>query len=156
MKLRYGSRAMAVAAFALVATPLLATTTAPAEQVRIRVAGLHELGAAFKAVFDGLRTPEPQTILIQQSARTIRNAARAMPGWFPVGSGPQPNLKTSAKAEIWTKPAEFRAVQQAFIAQAEIFATAANGADVAAIKLQAGKLGGTCKGCHDSFRQPKT
>ena len=90
------SKPIAALALALIAMPLLA---APADQLRVRIDGLRELGAAFKAVNDGLRGPEPQTILIQQSARQIRNAANAMPNWFPAGSGPQPGLKTAAKPE---------------------------------------------------------
>ena len=144
-------RLAAIATCALIATPLLAT---PANDVRTRVAGLRELGAAFKAVNDGLRSGEPQTILIQQSARQIRNAASQMPHWFPAGSGPQPGVKTSAKPEIWTQPARFTAAQNAFIAEANRFRATANGGNVAAMRAGARSLGGTCKGCHDSFRVP--
>jgi cytochrome c556 len=149
---RFTSRPLAVLAFALVATPLLA---APADQVRTRIAGLRELGAAFKGVNDGLRSPEPQTILIQQSARQIRNAANAMPGWFPAGSGPQPGIKTAAKPEIWTQSAQFRTAMNAFVAQAAVFQTVTNRGNVDAIKAEARKLGGTCKGCHDNFKTPQ-
>jgi cytochrome c556 len=143
------SRIVAALALAGIAGPLLA---APADQVRIRVAGLRELGAAFKTVNDGLRSPTPQTILIQMSARQIRNAATAMPGWFPAGSGPQPGVKTAAKPEIWTNAAHFRQLQDNFIAQAAAFQTAANGGNVGAIRVAARNLGQTCKACHQEFR----
>lgn len=152
---RLKTRALVAAGLALVATPLLVAASTPAEQVKTRVAGLHNLGVAFKAVMDGLRAPELDTKLMKQSARTIRGAAHDMPHWFPVGSGPQPGLKTSAKAEIWTKPVEFKAAAAAFAVQADAFGKVANGTDVAAIRMQAGKLGGTCKTCHESFRQAK-
>jgi cytochrome c556 len=146
-------RSAVVATCALVATPLLAT---PANDVRTRIAGLRELGAAFKGVNDGLRAREPQTILIQQSARQIRNAAGQMPNWFPPGSGPQPGIKTAAKPEIWTQAARFRAAQNAFIAEANRFQATANGGNVAAMRAGAKALGATCKGCHDGFRVPTT
>lgn len=137
--------------------PLLLCATAaiaaPADIVRTRIAGYRELGAAFKAINDGLRG-EPQTILIQQSARQVRNAASQMPNWFPAGSGPQPGIKTAAKPEIWSQSAKFKMAQNAFIAQAGKFQLAANSGNVAAMRIEARKLGATCKGCHDSFRAP--
>lgn len=146
------SRILASLVLAGIAAPLLA---APADQVRTRIDGLRELGAAFKAVNDGLRSPTPQTMLIQISARQIRSAAQAMYGWFPAGSGPQPGIKTAAKPEIWTDPVGFRREQDAFAAQATAFQNAANSGNIGAIRTAAGNLGRTCKDCHDQFRQPK-
>jgi len=141
----------------LIVLPLLLCATAaiaaPTNIVGTRIAGFRELGAAFKAVNDGLRG-EPQTILIQQSARQIRNAASQMPGWFPQGSGPRPGVKTASKAEIWTQQPKFKAAQDAFIAQAARFQQVANSGNAAAMRVEARKLGATCKGCHDSFRVP--
>ena len=146
-------RALALATLAVAAAaPLLA---APADTVRTRVAGLREVGAAFKAINDGLRGNEPQLVLIRQSAREIRNAARAQYTWFPAGSGPQAGVKTAAKPEIWTQAQSFKAAQDAFATQANAFHKAAAGTDVAKIRAAAKKLGATCKGCHDSFRTEK-
>lgn len=150
---------------ALAAAPLLAQSNtnrapvrvtpapAPADVVRTRIAGLRELGAAFKNLSDGLRG-EPQMIMIQQSAREIRNASRAMDGWFPAGTGPRPGLKTLAKPEIWTKPAEFRAAKASFIRAADALQAAAASGNANAIRGAFRQVGGTCKGCHDPFRTP--
>lgn len=140
-------------ALLMMAAPLLAT---PADSVKGRIASLRELGAAFKAVGDGLRASEPQTILLQQSARQIRNAANAMPGWFPAGSGPEAGVKTAAKPEIWAQPAQFRAAQDAFIERAARFQAAVNGGNAASMRQEMRALGATCKGCHDRFRVPST
>ncbi len=131
-----------------------AALAAPADIVRTRIAELRELGAAFKAVNDGLRGSELQTVLIAQSARKIRNAARMQYQWFPAGSGPQPGLKTAAKAEIWAKPVQFKAAQDGFAHQADVFQRAVAGGNAATIRAEARKLGGTCKSCHDTFRVP--
>ena len=141
---------VAALAMAAVSAPLLAS---PADTIRSRITSYRELGAAFKAVNDGLRG-EIQTVLIGQYARQIRNAARAQYAFFPAGTGPQPGVKTSAKAEIWSKPGEFRAAQDAFARQADAFQLAVNGGNPVAIRAEARKLGGTCKACHDSFRAP--
>lgn len=140
------------AAAAAVATPLLA---APADQVRTRIAGYRELGAAFKSVNDGLRGGEPQTVLIQLSAREIRRAANDQYQWFPQGSGPQPGVKTAAKPAIWSQTEQFRAAQDAFARQAETFQRVAMSGNAAAIRAEARKLGGACKACHDNFRVPQ-
>lgn len=132
------------------ASPLLA---AGADSVRARVHGYRELGAAFKAVNDGLRG-EPQTVLIQQSARLIRNSAREQYAWFPTGSDASAGVRTAAKPEIWARPAQFRAAQDAFARQADVFQRAAASGNVATMRAEARKLGGTCKGCHDQFRVP--
>lgn len=125
---------------------------APSDVVRTRITGLRELGAAFKAVNDGLRGSEMQSVLVQQSARQIRNAARDQYRWFPQGSGLQPGVKTAAKPEIWSQAARFRAAQDAFARQADVFFQAVNAGSPAAIRAEARKLGATCKSCHDTFR----
>ncbi|WP_395337347.1 cytochrome c [Novosphingobium sp. BL-8H] len=150
MKARWRNCSLALAVFA-VASPLLA---APADVVRTRVSGFRELGAAFKAVNDGLRG-DVQTVLIAQSARQIRNAAHAQYDWFPAGSGPQSGAKTRAKPEIWLQAAKFKAAQDAFAKAADDFQRVSGGKDVAAIRAGAQKLGGTCKSCHDAFRGPE-
>ena len=81
-----------------------------------------------------------------------------MPGWFPAGSGPAPGLKTAAKAEIWAQPDKFAAARDAFVAEAAKFQVIAKSGDAAAIRAEVPKLGATCGGCHDHFRekeQPK-
>lgn len=138
-------------ALAALAVPLLA---APADMVRARIEGYRELGAAFKAVNDGLRGSELQTILIQQSARQIRNAARAQYGWFPAGSDASAGVRTAAKPEIWTQGVQFKAKQDAFVAAADSFARVAATGNAAAIRAEARKLGATCKGCHDLYKVP--
>ena len=151
MKIRWRTCAFVLAAGA-VAAPLFA---APADTIRTRIASYRELGAAFKAVNDGLRGSDVQTILIAQSARQIRNTAQQQYDWFPAGSGPQAGVKTRAKAEIWSQSDKFRAAQDAFAKAADNFSRAVASKDVAAIRSNARLLGGACKGCHDTFRTPE-
>ena len=130
-------------------TPSIAATD---DIVKARIANFRELGAAFKSVKDALAGPEVQTVLIVQSAKQIRNAARAQMDMFPAGSGPQPNIKTGAKPEIWSKPKEFRDAQEALVAEADNFYNIAKAGNADDIRAGATKLGSVCKGCHDGFR----
>lgn len=143
--------ALAAGLGAAIAAPLLA---APADVVKSRIASYRELGAAYKNVNDALRGPTPPAVILQLSSREIMSAARLQSGWFPAGTGPQPGVKTRAKAEIWTRPAQFQAAQAAFLARATAFDRAVKAGNIAAIRTEARALGGSCKGCHDQFRTP--
>jgi cytochrome c556 len=138
----------AVAGLALIAIPVVAAVS---DTVRTRIAGYRELGAAFKGANDGLRG-EPQIVLLQQSARQIGNAAKQQYAWFPLGSGAQVGVTTAAKATIWTDPKGFKAVQDSFARQAEVFKKSVSSGNAATIRAEARKLGGTCKACHDKYR----
>jgi cytochrome c556 len=129
-----------------------ALPAAPQDLVRTRVAGLRELGAAFKNVNDEFKSDTPQIYVIQLSARQIRDAARAQYGWFPAGSGPQPDVKTAAKPEIWTQAAQFKTAQDNFATEAGSFMTIAAAGNIDAIRAQTKLLGATCGGCHRTFR----
>jgi len=60
--------------------------------------------------------------------------------------------KTRAKPEIWTEKEKLGKAAMAFNKEANEMAKIAAVGDVAAVKEQVGKLGGTCKGCHDDFK----
>lgn len=143
------NRILAALALGLVAAPLLA---APADTVRSRIAGLREVGAAFKNINDALRAGNPPAIIMQISAREIRNASQAQYQWFPAGTGRNPAWKTAAKPEIWTQTAQFRAAQDNFARAAEGFQRAAMGGNVDAMRSASRTLGASCKGCHDKFK----
>lgn len=128
---------------------------AGADPYKARVDSYRELGAAFKNVNDELRKPAPQVFIIQMSGRQIRSTAQAQYGFFPAGSGPRAGIKTAAKPEIWTQPAQFKAAQDAFNVQAQAFARVAQSGDVATIKVQTKALGQTCAVCHKAFRTEK-
>lgn len=138
----------AALAGALAGVPLLA---APADTIRARIAGYKQLGAAFKAVNDGLRG-EPDLVKVRKAVGQIAGASAAQYKWYPRGSGPQPGIKTAAKVEIWSRGAQFRAGQDRFAGQAAALQRAAAGGDPVAIRAEARKLGATCKACHDAFR----
>ena len=133
----------------------LVAATTPADTVRARIASYRELGAAYKGVNDSLRGSELQTVMLGQYARQIRNASRAQYSLFPAGSGASAGVPNKAKPEIWSNPNGFKAAQDAFSRQADALVIAVQLGDAARIRATARTLGGTCKGCHDSFRQPQ-
>ena len=57
-----------------------------------------------------------------------------------------------AKAEIWSDPDTFAERRQNFLEAAAALGAVADSGDQAAFMGAFKPLGGTCKGCHDSFR----
>lgn len=141
--------AVALTACCVLSAPALAGA---GDQVRARIAGFRQLGAAYKAVTDGVRAND--LARISQASGQIAGLSRNLYGWFPRGSGPQPGVKTAVKPEVWTRAGNFRAAADGFSRQAQAFQRVAAGGDLAAIRSEARKLGATCKGCHDEFRVP--
>lgn len=136
-----------VAAFATAALAADMTSVVQARQAHYK-----QIGKATKAVKDALNAPTPDLAAIRASAKTIDALAPQLPSWFPAGSGPESGVKTTAKATIWSNPAEFKKDAAAFAAEARTFNAVAAGGDVKAIRAEYANLGNACKTCHQSFR----
>jgi len=61
-------------------------------------------------------------------------------------------VHTHVKPEFFTQGDKVKEKAMAFNKEANEMAKVAAAGDEAAVKAQFGKLGGTCKGCHDDFR----
>lgn len=112
-----------------------------------------EMGDAMKLIGDELKGGKPDMAKIQAAAATINGFAPKLESWFPAGSGPADGIKTEAKQDVWTKPAEFQAVATRFVDEANKFNTLAQAGDAAAIGKGMEALGGSCKACHDKFKE---
>ena len=113
--------------------------------------GMEAIGDAFKTLHRTLSgTPDLPTV--QSSAAKISKLSYQASGWFPAGTGPDV-AKTRAKPEIWQSPEDFASKLRNFQAAAAAFNGAARGNDMAAMNARFGDLGGTCKACHDKYRE---
>lgn len=63
------------------------------------------------------------------------------------------NQKTRVKPEFFQQQDEVRKLAVAFVKEANELQKVAATGDAAAIKLQFGKTGESCKACHDKFRK---
>src|SRR6202008_3054261 len=98
-----GTFAAAAMLAGLIGAPLVAAAT---DIVKTRIAGFHNLGTAYKAANDQLKSDAPQLPVIRTSALAIQKYAGQLKGWFPAGSGARPGgTKTAAKPEIWQQAA---------------------------------------------------
>jgi cytochrome c556 len=143
------------ARFALIATGVLAAVSvaaAPADVITARQKNYKQIGKAFKAISDNLKTA-PDVKLIQANAPVIANLAPKVSTWFPAGTGKEAGVKTAALPAIWSQRAEFDADAKKFAEAAAAFDGVVKKGNIDEIKVSAGALGKTCKGCHDTFRE---
>lgn len=63
--------------------------------------------------------------------------------------------ETGAKQEIWDQPEDFAKAVEALETAVNNLAEVAQGGDMGQIVDAYKKVGGSCKGCHDDFRQKK-
>jgi len=147
---------LAAAGLALATAPLAAAQDSPGQAAqKAREAHYKEIGKAFKAINDQIKTGSPDMAVVKTNADIVKALSVQVPSWFPANSAPGAGVKTRAKAEVWSDPAGFAAAADAFKLQAGKLAVVAGGpADLAALKGQFAATGGTCKGCHDKYRLP--
>ena len=124
----------------------------PADTIAARQANYKQIGKAMKGIGDELKKPEPSVPVIQASAKTIAGLAPHVLKWFPKGSGPEAGVKTGALPAVWEKWPEFKVAAVKMLTASKALNAAAVTGDLAQIKPAVGALGGTCKGCHETFR----
>jgi cytochrome c556 len=129
--------------------------TPAAHAAHMRHENFEKLGAAFKAVIDETKKSDPDKALVQKSTKIMTTLATALPTWFPRGSGVEARPKSEAKANIWTDAAGFTAAASAAQLQVSKLNQAALSGDMGAVRAQIRATGGSCKGCHDKYRQEK-
>jgi cytochrome c556 len=92
-----------------------------------------------------------QEFLVKHAAG-LANGVSELERLFPAGS----NVEGSdALPVIWEKPEEFAAAIEKAVAATQKFVEAAAGGDKAAIEAAFRDVGGSCRGCHDTFRVPQ-
>ena len=127
------------------------TPADPVAFMKTRHENYEDLGKNFKVLLDNSKLGSPDMAAVSAAAAKVNEYAGVMGTWFPPGTGPEAG-KTEAKANIWTERADFDAKLVNLQTEAAKLVTAA-GTDAAAFKAQFGPTGGTCKACHDKYRE---
>lgn len=141
--------ALAASLFASVAmADPMATITARQEWYK-------SLGAVMKPMSELAKAYDAEAVKAE-AAKLEAALAVDTSGFYPEGtSATEFPGKTRAKPEIWANMDDVAAKGKAMgEAAAELIAVAIAG-DEAAFGPAFGKLGGTCKACHDSYRIPE-
>jgi cytochrome c556 len=120
----------------------------PPGPIRDRHERMEAIGDLAKKINDALKHGEND--VVAENAAAIAEKAKNIAALFPEGSV-HPNSR--AKPEIWQHWEKFERLAEQLPENAAALAAAARGGgDVSAASK---KLFGTCKSCHDEFRQPE-
>lgn len=147
------------AALALCALAGAATAQAlkPEEMIKFRKANYSvmawNMGKIKMQTIDAPQTFNKEQVLA--AARVIAATANSGMGAL-YGPGTDKDAggeKTRLKSEFFQKPDEAMKAALALIKESGELVKVAESGDPAAIKVQVGKVGETCKGCHDQFRK---
>jgi len=135
-----------------VLTAGVAVAQDPLAVIDARKTELKKAGGAMKAIGGFLKDGTGTVADVQTNAATIDAVAKAFPGWWPTGTAVGVG-KSEAKPGIWENADDFKAKTVAFQTASADLVKAAAGGDKAAIGAAMGKVGGTCKTCHETYRE---
>ena len=110
---------------------------------------MEALGKHVGAISMMIRGKVPYDHMIDQ-ANALAATANTVGDVFPAGSN---EGRTDALPAIWEQEEDFRTKVTALEEAATNFASVAASGDKAAIGKALGAVGGSCKGCHDDYKQ---
>ena len=143
---------------ALLAVTLAGTASAqevkPENAIKWRQSAYATMGwsmARIKANVEGTYNKED----VIKAANVIQAIANSGMGalYVPGSDKGKGWVETRVKPELFTDKEGVGKVAMAFGKEANEMAKVAATGDAAAVKVQMGKLGGTCKGCHDDYKK---
>ena len=138
----------------LAGSVLAQQTLKPEEMIKFRKAGYGFMSwnmGKIKANLDGNFNKDQVIAAANLVAATANSGMGALFG--PGTDKDSADQKTRVKPEFFQQPDKVKDVAVNFIKETNELAKVAQTGDVAAIKAQFGKTGGTCKSCHDAFRR---
>lgn len=142
-------------AAALAALALVAACSGGATKENPRTAKFKEIAKASKLVEDELKKDAPSAEVLASNAAALDALAKDLPNWFPGTTGPEADITTEARPEIWQNPEGFKEIAGKFAASTEALRTASEAGDVTQVQAAFGEVRPNCKGCHDQFRAKK-
>lgn len=112
-------------------------------------------GGAMRTLTPIVRGEQPwNQASVVQAATTLNNVAKAIPGAFPDGSGPDKG-KTDALPVIWQNKSDFDTKAKALEEASGRLLQLAQANDEAGAKAQFPNVGRACGGCHETYRLKK-
>jgi cytochrome c556 len=120
-----------------------------AAEFKYRQGVMRAVGGHMVAISTILRQGVHKQDLVAHT-RAMSTLAGLATGVFPEGSNV---ARSEALPKIWEQPDEFKQAMDRFVKAADQAAAAAQSDDPAAMGLAMRSLGGSCKNCHDNFRE---
>jgi cytochrome c556 len=124
----------------------------PEEVIEYRRAAMTMIGwnfAPMSAMAKG-KIPFDAKEFAKHAERIATTAPQVLEGF---AKGSDKGAETDAKADIWTHFDDFQSKLTDLVNESKATSEVARGGDEAKVKEQFKKLGGTCKACHDKYKQ---
>lgn len=131
-----------------------AIAQSPEEQVEHRQNQMKVLGKNIGTIAKFVRDGEGTVADVQAAASAMQPVAADIPALFPEGTGVGVS-DSEALPLIWEDWDGFVAKAQTADTQVAAMISAAQGGDADAIRAQFPALGGSCGGCHETYRVKK-
>ena len=145
--IRLASFALA-AACAAVSLPAAAQFAKPEDAIKYSQSALFVMGQHFSRVGAMANGRIPyDAAAASANAELVAEMAR-LP-WTAFGAGTEGG---KGKPEVWKEAAKFKEHQDKMVAETGKLVIAAKAGNIDALKAQFGATAGSCKACHDSFR----
>ena len=120
--------------------------------VKARHDSMEALGKAMKVINGYVKDGKGSQADVAAAAAVLDNGAQKMANWWPAGTAIGVG-KSEAKPAIWADMAKFNTYIDKYKAATPALVAAAATGDKAAIGKAFGGVGGTCKSCHDAYRE---
>jgi cytochrome c556 len=141
-----------VAALAVSAASVASSSPEGTTAIKARHEAMESIGDAMGPLGAIAKGDAPfDAAVVKENAGTIAENLKKAATLFPEGSDTG-EAETWAKAEIWSNHADFELKMQTAQTQAEALAGVT---EEAAYRPALGKLGTSCKSCHQDYRRPK-
>lgn len=140
----------AVGVFSMIA--VAAADTDPDNAIKYRKAVMKVVGANMNGVVMIAKGEVEHKDAIAAHARMLAEAAKLSPAAFRQNTDGKGKEKTTSKAKVWNDWAEFEKGLRAMTEESGKLASLAEAGDMDALRDQIGKVGKTCKSCHDDYR----
>ena len=142
---------LAVLVATLGATAAHAQFAKPEDAVKYRKNSLFVMSQHFGRIGAMAQGKVPfNAAVAQENADTVAMLAK-LP-WAAFGEGTDMVPETKAKAAIWDQPAKFKEAADKLQKEAENLRVATKTGNLEAVKKAFSATAGTCKACHDQFK----
>ncbi len=138
------------AATLAVSLPAAAQFQKPEDAVKYRQSALSLMGTHFSRLGAMANGRVPFDAKVAQDNAALVETLSKLP-W--AGFTPETEkLRTKAKSDIWKDEAKFKQAQENMMSEVAKLNTAAKTGNLDQIKAAFGNAAGSCKACHDAFR----
>ena len=145
------SMAIAATCF-IVYAPAFAQFSKPEAAIKYRQGALFVMQENFARVARMASGKVPFDAKVAADSAAVAEYMSKLP-WAGFVEGSEKGLDTKAKPEIWSDKAKFMEAADKMQGEMTKLSAAAKTGNLDSIKAAIGAVGGSCKSCHDAFRQ---